>query len=236
MNLRCITFDLDDTLWACAPVIQNAERTFHDWLGAHYPGITRRMNLEAMIDHRQRWFRPRARQHHDLSSLRKQWLAALAVEYGYDDALVEPGFRVFWEARNQVSLYDDVLETLDRLRHHYTIGAITNGNADVHYIGIGQYFDFVVTAAGAGHAKPSPEIFTAALDEAAVAAHEALHVGDDPERDVLGAARVGMRTAWVNTHGMKWPGGPGPDLQMPHVGELPGRLLIGSTNPEERAS
>jgi putative hydrolase of the HAD superfamily len=106
----------------------------------------------------------------------------------------------------------------------------------VHHIGIGQYFDFVVTAASAGHAKPSPEIFTAALDEAAVAAHEALHVGDDPERDVRGAARVGMHTAWVNTHGVKWPGGPRPDLEMPHVGELPERLLDGSINLEERAS
>lgn len=227
MNIRCITFDLDDTLWDCAPVIHRAEQRFHAWLAAHYPRITRYLGLEAMIQHRQDWFGLRPHLHHDFTTLRKQWLAALAQEYGYDAGLVEPGFRIFWEARNQVQPYDDVLETLDLLKRHHVIGAITNGNADVHHIGIGHYFDFVVTAARAGAAKPSPQIFMTALDEAGVAATEALHVGDDPERDVVGAAQVGMRTAWVNGRDQPWQGTVLPDLVVRHVGELPG-LLFGA--------
>ena len=32
MTIRCIAFDLDDTLWACKPVIEHAEQRFYAWL------------------------------------------------------------------------------------------------------------------------------------------------------------------------------------------------------------
>jgi putative hydrolase of the HAD superfamily len=100
------------------------------------------------------------------------------------------------------------------------VGAITNGNADVHYIGIGHYFDFVITAAGAGVAKPKAEIFHAALDAAGVQACHAVHVGDDPERDVQGANAVGMRSVWVNVKAAPWPGGRPPDAEIRTLDEL----------------
>lgn len=220
MSIRCITFDLDDTLWECMPVIDRAEQTFHAWLAEHYPRITARYDFEAMVAHRREWFAGFPELHHDLTTLRKRWLAFIARESGYDDALVEPGFMVFWHARNQVRLYDDVLTTLQILRPRYRLGAITNGNADVHHIGIGHYFDFVVTAAGVGVAKPHPEIFSAALDEAGTAAHETLHVGDDPVRDVKGAAGAGLRTLWVNPREQPAPPGCRPDGVVRTVGEV----------------
>ena len=94
------------------------------------------------------------------------------------------------------------------------MGAITNGNADVHYIGIGHYFDFVVTSAGAGAAKPSRAIFEKALDHAEVPASQAVHVGDDPITDIRGAREAGMRTVWFNPAGDPWPSGPRPDAEI----------------------
>ena len=229
MPIRCITFDLDDTLWDCMPVITRAERVFHDWLVQNYPRIAERYDHDSMVAHRKEWFAQFPELHHDLTTLRKRWLSVLAREAGYDEGLVEPGFRVFWEARNQVQLYDDVLGTLERLKGRYVLGAITNGNADVHHIGIGGYFDFFVTAARAGAAKPHPDIFTAALDEAGTAARETVHVGDDPVRDVIGAARVGMRTLWVNPHGSPAPEGCTPDGTVRSVGEVV-RWISGRTN------
>lgn len=45
-----------------------------------------------------------------------------------------------------------------------------------------------------GLRKPDPAIFRRAADELSVIPEACLFVGDDPERDVLGAAAVGMRT------------------------------------------
>ena len=38
-NIRTITLDLDDTLWAIGPVIARAERRLQDWLSANYPRV-----------------------------------------------------------------------------------------------------------------------------------------------------------------------------------------------------
>ncbi len=48
-----------------------------------------------------------------------------------------------------------------------------------------------------------------------------LHVGDDPELDVVGAARAGMRSCWINRRGEAWPAElPPPDLAFPCLGAL----------------
>ena len=48
-----------------------------------------------------------------------------------------------------------------------------------------------------------------------------LHVGDDPELDVVGAARAGLRTCWINRRGEAWTHVHArPDLVFDHLGAL----------------
>lgn len=220
MPIRCVTFDLDDTLWECGPLLMAAEEAFYDWIDAHYPRISTRYSFTELIAHRREYFRQHPGMEHDFTYLRRRWLHHLAELFDYGSELVEPAFRVFWEHRNAVTLFDGAHTLLDGMRDRYAVGAITNGNADVHHIGIGHYFDFVITAARAGAAKPKPAIFHAALDAAGVKASDAAHVGDDPERDIRGAQAVGMRTVWVNASAEPWPGGPPPDEQVRSIDEL----------------
>ncbi len=220
MPLHCVTFDLDDTLWECGPLLTAAEEAFYGWIECHYPRIPEQYTLIELVTHRREYFRRYPEMEHDFTRLRRRWLRHLAESFGYGTGLVERGFRVFWEHRNAVTLFDEVHAVLDGMRERYAVGAITNGNADVHYIGIGHYFDFVITAAQAGAAKPKPEIFHAALAAAGVEASHAVHVGDDPERDVHGANAVGMRSVWVNVDTRPWPGGPAPDAEIRTLDEL----------------
>jgi len=220
MAIRLITFDLDDTLWECASVISAAEHVFYGWLGKHYPRVTQRLEPEALIHHRRSFFKTCEEISHDVTSMRKRWLKKLAREFDYPEDLVEPGFRVFWEHRNAVTLFDDASNLLPELKQRYTVGAITNGNADVHYIGVGHLFDFVVNAAQAGAAKPSPVIFNHALEHVGISAAEAVHVGDDPMTDVRGAKKAGMRTVWFNPEREPWPSGPRPDAEIATLPEL----------------
>ncbi len=220
MPIRCVTFDLDDTLWQEEPLLRAAEEAFYDWITCHYPRISERYDRQELVAHR-RWYIQRyPEMGHDFTYLRCRWLRHLADRFGYDAQLEEHGFRVFWEHRNAVTLFEEAHEALDGMRERYAVGAITNGNADVHHIGIGHYFDFVITAAGAGAAKPKAAIFHAALAAAGVEARHAVHVGDDPKRDVQGANAVGMRTVWVNVNVTPWPGGPPPDAEIRTLDEL----------------
>ena len=65
------------------------------------------------------------------------------------------------------------------------------------YLNLHHIFDAVVTFDETGERKPSPVPFRIILERLNVEANEALMVGDWAERDIVGAAKVGMKTAFA---------------------------------------
>jgi HAD superfamily hydrolase (TIGR02253 family) len=65
------------------------------------------------------------------------------------------------------------------------------------YLNFHHVFDHVVTFDDTGERKPSPVPFRKALELLQVAPPEAIMVGDWAERDVVGAAQVGMVTVFA---------------------------------------
>ncbi|MGH8501430.1 MAG: HAD family hydrolase [Gammaproteobacteria bacterium] len=222
--IRCVTFDLDDTLWACGPVILRAEQALYDWLGEHYPRICAAYTIEDMRQQRAALLKSRADLRHDMTALRRHWIARLADEADYEPDMVEQAVAYFRHHRNQVTLFDAAEPLLRRLRQRYTVGAITNGNAQLEYIGVDGLFDFIVYSADVGAAKPDARVFHRALAQARAEPAAAVHVGDDPDKDMLGAARAGLRTVWYNPALMPWPGGKHPDAVIRSLPELDGVL------------
>ena len=202
-QLRALTFDLDDTLWDNRPVLIAAEQTVYDWLCLHYPRIKLRYSLEDMRSLRQQLLQQKPDLRDDVTALRKNSLRIVAQSTGYDDSLVEPAFAIFLEARHRVTLYSDVEPVLRRLRNAgYCLGTLTNGNADVERLGLGQLFDFSLSAAATGKAKPHPRMFEEACRRAQVDAAELAHIGDEPGTDLAGAQNAGVNVIWMNRQGI----------------------------------
>jgi putative hydrolase of the HAD superfamily len=218
--IKCITFDLDDTLWACAPVIMRAEQALYEWLAERYPRICAAHGIEDMRAQRQALLATRADLRHDMTALRREWITQLADESGYSRDMVEPAVAYFREHRNRVTLFEAAEPLLKRLRENYRLCAITNGNAQLDCIGVDHLFDFFVCSAEAGVAKPDAGIFHKALELAGAAPQAAVHVGDDPVSDILGAGRIGMRTIWYNPAWKPWPGGRQPDAVIRSLPEM----------------
>ncbi len=77
--------------------------------------------------------------------------------------------------------------------------------------------------------KPQPLLFEMALERLGVGASACIMVGDRPDTDIAGAARLGMRTALVRTGrfppGAPWPGNlPRPDWDTESLAALLERL------------
>jgi len=204
MTIKCITFDLDDTLWACSPVLIKAEKACYDWFSQYYPKITTTYNESQLFESRQQYMQTHPEQMFNFTASRLNWLAQLADEFHYPLHMVEDAFQVFWLVRNQVTLFEDALESLDQLSANFSLGTISNGNADVNHIGIGSYFDFNVNVIDAGVAKPEPAIFQYAIQLAGYPANEILHIGDHPQCDVLGALNAGLHAIWYNPTQDEW--------------------------------
>jgi FMN hydrolase / 5-amino-6-(5-phospho-D-ribitylamino)uracil phosphatase len=201
---RAITLDLDDTLWPIAPVIERAEVALHDWMLAHAPNTAARYPVAAMRALRDAVALANPQLAHDFTAQRKLSLARALTDGGHDPELAEAAFTAFHIARNRVELYPDVERALTRLAAYAPLAALTNGNADLGQIGLHHHFVFALGAREHGSGKPEAGIFHAACTRLGSAPHETLHVGDDPELDVLGAARAGLRTCWINRGSETW--------------------------------
>ena len=218
---RAITLDLDDTLWEIAPVIQRAESVLHEWLRTHAPRCAARYSIEQMRALRDAVAAANPHLAHDFTAQRKLSLAQALAEVDEDPALADPAFEAFHAVRNTVELYPDVHDALTRLAARTPLAALTNGNADLRTIGLHERFVFALGAREHGAAKPDPGIFHAACDRLGLSPHEVLHVGDDPEHDVLGAHRAGLRTCWINRRGASWSHAEAaPDLDFVHLSAL----------------
>jgi len=70
-------------------------------------------------------------------------------------------------------------------------------------MGILEYFDATTFSNEILVRKPSEGAFTVTLEKLKVMPKAAVHVGDDPESDIAGAKRVGMRAVQIISNGMK---------------------------------
>ena len=219
-SIRCVVFDLDDTLWPCEPTISMAEQALYSWLEQQYPRVTQKYSFVDIRLHRAEFAKQCPQIAHDVTQLRRQSLAALAKELDYSENMADEGLALFREVRNQVTFFDDALKTLDQLKREFKIGTITNGNADLHAIGIAEKFDFTVTAENAGVAKPNEKIFKYAQQQARTKSHQIVYVGDAPVTDVLGAKRSGWQAIWFNPTKQKWAEEVHPNAEVQTLSEL----------------
>lgn len=228
-NIRTITIDLDDTLWAIHPVIVRAEKALYAWLQENYPGITERFSPQDLTQMREEIVTECSDKGHDFTFLRRKVLGRVGAAAGYGDAPVDGAMALFSAYRNDVELFPEVRPALSALGEKYSVIAVTNGNANLDTIGIRDLFHDVVSASVAGAAKPARAIFDVAVKAGGAERHETLHVGDHPEADVVGASNAGLKSVWVNRHGDAWPDHlRRPDGIVKDIGELLALLGIQS--------
>ena len=67
----------------------------------------------------------------------------------------------------------------------------------IYYLNLYHFFDAVITFDDSGERKPSSKPFEMALNKLKLEAEDSLMIGDWPERDVVGAKQIGMRTAFA---------------------------------------
>lgn len=196
--IKAVLFDLDDTLWPLVPTLVKAEAVLYDWLAEHLPGVTQRFSNEELRALRMELLPSKAEYQFNVWALRHAALTHACHLTSENKALVDQAMAVFSEARNAVTLYDDVVPGLASLSQRYPIASISNGFADLAAIGIAGHFQTSIAAHQFGSAKPHPEIFLAACDALSIAPHEAVYVGDDPVLDIQGAQNAGLQAVWMN--------------------------------------
>jgi len=113
------------------------------------------------------------------------------------------GPMVSWPRVESVEHADEVLRVL---HVDFQLALVTNaadsGEEDIRAAlaraGLGSLLDYVYCYQGVGHKKPSSDFFRYVLDDLGLEPTQAVMVGDDFEKDILGANRCGIKAVWFN--------------------------------------
>jgi len=224
-KIKVLSFDLDDTLWPCRPTIYQAEKLLYQWLSDHVPAITQSYDILQLRDKRRSLLNDHPELSHNLTQLRILSFEQLAQEFQLTADWIEPAFEIFYEARQKITLFDDVKPVLDELNNKFQLVSLTNGNADTVKTGVDHWFDFALNSETVGKLKSEPDIYWQVQKLANIDAQQMVHIGDDPVNDVSGAKLAGVSAIWLNREQKAWPlDGCEPDAVITSLHELPALL------------
>ena len=103
------------------------------------------------------------------------------------------------------ALFPEVLQFLDS-NESLRFAALSDGSQrqqeyKLEKLGIRSYFELVVTAESAGMSKPTAGFFLLACDLARSAPGGTSYIGDNLEKDAIGAMHAGLKGVWLNRDG-----------------------------------
>jgi putative hydrolase of the HAD superfamily len=126
----------------------------------------------------------------------------VGVPEGLRSQIARLGYEVFLNP-DSWALFDDVIPALFALKSRdITLGLISNWDSSldavIKGVGIGFYFDVIISSAVVGLHKPQPEIFKLALRATNAIIPETMYVGDHLRADVEGARGVGITPVLID--------------------------------------
>ena len=206
-KIKLITFDLDDTLRDNMPTITKAEIETRKYIEERV-GKIEWGDLNDFLNLREELIKEDPVIAWDISKLRKEIFRkklAHVKPQSLRDEIVEEAFKVFIDMRHEIKLFDGVENALDELSNKYTLGVLTNGNADVYRFDFGKYFKFSISSLEAKNSKPNRAHFDKVLEEVEnITFDEIIHIGDHQINDILFASKLGIESLWFNKNNVDW--------------------------------
>jgi putative hydrolase of the HAD superfamily len=134
----------------------------------------------------------------------RAWSSALETIGIGDDALAnEMSTRFIAAQRRGHPVIAGASATVRSFHRRWPLGMLTNGPPDIQRLklamtGLADCFTAIVISGEIGVGKPDPRAFAIVADRLGIAPADIVMVGDNWERDVMGAIKVGMSAVWIS--------------------------------------
>lgn len=194
MKIETILFDLDDTLLNGKKSARIYARKFADSYKDNLNYYVSDEQIEDILQLKGKNFMSRER-----------LFITLYQNYPWIVKPTLPEILEFWAENYPKSsvLYDGLDEILQTIiEKGIKIAVVTNGpsafqNAKIDQLGLRKYVKEFIISEEVGFKKPEPEIYQIAMKKLMAKTQTTLFVGDNPNTDILGAFRLGLKTAWM---------------------------------------
>ncbi|MCY9517642.1 HAD family hydrolase [Paenibacillus apiarius] len=215
-------FDLDDTLYQYEDINKIAIRELCTYT-CNLLNIERDLFYKAFEYGRnstKSGLKDCAAQHNRMIYMQKtlEFLGINSISYSLEM------YDTYWNSiLEHMHLNTQAVELFDYLRStNIKIAICTDLTAHIQHrkvrrLGINKYIDCIVTSEEAGEEKPSNKMFQMCLDKLNVKSDEAFFVGDNFQKDVMGASHSGIIPIWYNPNERK---GENDDIEYNEIKEL----------------
>ncbi|BBF43841.1 2-haloalkanoic acid dehalogenase [Lachnospiraceae bacterium KM106-2] len=203
--IKAFIFDLDDTLYDCIHVNNEAVSALCEYTAKellHIKTSTVRVAFDrARMQIKEQLRDDVAAQHNRMLYIEKtlELLEIPPVKYALEM------YDYFWNyVLEHMKLYEGAEDFLIMLKKKkIKIAICTDMTVHIQYrklraLGIDSYIDSIITSEEVGREKPAPEMFQMALNKLNVLSSEAIYVGDNLKKDVIGPTKVGITAIWYH--------------------------------------
>jgi len=220
-TVRCILFDLGDTLWFRgdnntweqleASANQRAGALLREQVSSQLPANLDDLALGLRLRNAfTQYVRTLIRRNPEIEPQGPSAALETLLQWGIEGIDIAFGNALFEALRIRIPesrpLFEDTLSTLAALqRRGFLLGVVTNRiwgglpfQEDLHTLGLHNYFDLhtIAVSGDLGVRKPNPAIFFHALNSLNVAPEDAVMAGDSLSTDIVGAQRLGILAIW----------------------------------------
>lgn len=199
--INSVIFDLDDTLYSYKPLHEQAMGQLKIFVTDRF-GISETDFWNAFKSAQQKNkenLRNTAAEHNRM--LYFQYMLEHLKQNPVESSLVM--YDLYWNTiLNNMKLEKDAEILLKNCRKMgFKIGICTDLTSNIqhrkiHQLGLTPYIDAIVTSEECGIEKPSPKMFQTILHKLEAEPKNAVFIGDNYEKDIIGAEKVGITAIW----------------------------------------
>lgn len=203
MMIKAVIFDLDDTLYNYDAINGKAMDYTIKWF-CNETRVSEDEFQKAFVEGRvltKKYIRDCASQHNRIIYFQKtlECLGFNPIKYSLEL------YEIYWEYMlNNMCLEKGADTLMQRLKESgIKIAICTDLTTHIQHrklrkLLIADYIDVFVSSEEADAEKPDTKIFNLVISKLNVKPHEAIHVGDSYEKDVIGASNAGIIPVWFN--------------------------------------
>ena len=190
--LKLLAFDLDDTLYPESSYAREGFRTVSAYMRKKYK-IDAGKFYKKLVSTK------------TLTPSAKIFDIVLENYRLKDAKLVGKLIELYRAQTLKIRLFPGVKSMLNQFRKKYTLAVITEGKEvvqkrKINHLKIAGFFDTILYTLDLGDdfKKPSELPFKQLLNSHKIKPQEAIYIGNDPDKDFIGAKKIGMKTVRIN--------------------------------------
>lgn len=209
---EAILFDLDDTIIAHGVVADSCWQELCRKFAPHVKGLEAEKLLNAINEARD-WYWNDPERHRrgrlNLVVARRELVSLAFSSLGINNTDIANQLADAYstEREEDVVPFSGAIDTLENFRNRgIKLALVSNGSSEVQRrkikrFKLATFFDCIIIEGELGVGKPDERIFVHTLKKLNASPTSAWMVGDDLERDVAGAQRLGIYGIWVDWRG-----------------------------------